>query len=88
MDRKQLLDRMLEAEKEMRAAIRWLAEIERFKNVHAAEDWQDAETALSQVAIIAKEVYGEAMISVIKMRRAYIVAREQLVSFDRKQVVR
>lgn len=73
MGLEQIKQQLAEKDKEFRAAVRWLMEMERFANSHAPNEWSGDE-----IATIAKETFKEARADVVRTRNNLIEARKAL----------
>lgn len=82
-ERNTLLKKVDEAFVYHKGAVRWLMEIEKFKNFHASESWRGGQGA--ELSEVAQKDYDEAVFNVIRTRRILEEARVELRRFDKER---
>lgn len=73
MGQEQLKQQLADRDKEFRAAVRWLVEMERFHNTYAPNKWSGDE-----ISSIAEDSFKEAKADVIRTRNNLLEARKAL----------
>lgn len=84
MKKDQLHKELGEAEKNFRAAIRWLMDADRFYHLFKPEDWRD--DFFKTIADISEKTRMEAAIDVMKYRIEILGIKKKLKDLDHEDI--